>query len=90
MKKTIERLSVAFIVGSVLFVGCASSPKADLTQKVPVASASDQDKVVIVDWTDRTLGEIAAPTLFFRYWKDVAMLSILAANTPKSPPAFEN
>lgn len=62
MKKIIERLSVAFIVSSALFVGCASSPKADSTQKVPVASASDQDKVVIVDWTDRTLGEIAAPT----------------------------
>ena len=30
--------------------------------KVEVGSDDEVDKVVVVDWTDRTLGEIAAPT----------------------------
>lgn len=36
--------------------------KKDPENKVYVPAADDMYKVVVVDWTDRTLGEIAAPT----------------------------
>lgn len=39
--------------------GCASTKSVDLTLKVNVDD--DVDKVVVIDWTDRTLGEVAAP-----------------------------
>ena len=55
MKKSIVSfVGSAIVCVSVLF-GCASAPK------TPVASASEIDKVVVVDWTDRVLGEVAAP-----------------------------
>ena len=62
MKKTITNVMVAgTLFASLLsFVGCGSTPKADSTIKVNVED--DVDKVVVIDWTDRTLGEIAAPT----------------------------
>lgn len=62
MKKTIVKFTgIAIICGS-LFSGCASAPKSDPVNKTLVASASEIDKVVVVDWTDRVLGEVAAPT----------------------------
>lgn len=62
MKKTMIKAMVAgTLFASLLsFVGCVSTPKADPAIKVNVDD--DVDKVVVVDWTDRTLGEIAAPT----------------------------
>lgn len=39
--------------------GCASTKSVDPTLKVNVDD--DVDKVVVIDWTDRTLGEVAAP-----------------------------
>lgn len=62
MKKTeIILLLVSFIV-SISFMGCVSNPKTDPTMKIEQAKEEDLDKVVAVDWTDRTLGEISAPT----------------------------
>ena len=62
MKKTLIKAMVAgTLFASLLsFVGCGSTPKADSTIKVNVED--DVDKVVVIDWTDRTLGDIAAPT----------------------------
>ena len=62
MKKTLIKAMVAgTLFASLLsFVGCGSTPKADSTIKVNVED--DVDKVVVIDWTDRTLGEISAPT----------------------------
>lgn len=37
-------------------------PVQDKRNEVPEASKSDIDKVVVVDWTDRALGEVSAPT----------------------------
>ena len=60
-KKLIKAMVAGTLFASLLsFVGCGSTPKADPTIKVNVDD--DVDKVVVVDWTDRTLGEIAAPT----------------------------
>ena len=62
MKKTLIKAMVAgTLFASLLsFAGCGSTPKADPTIKVNVDD--DVDKVVVIDWTDRTLGEISAPT----------------------------
>lgn len=61
-KKLIKAMVAGTLFASLLsFAGCGSTPKADPTIKVNV-EADDVDKVVVVDWTDRTLGEIAAPT----------------------------
>ena len=62
MKKTLIKAMVAgTLFASLLsFAGCGSTPKADPTIKVNVDD--DVDKVVVVDWTDRTMGEISAPT----------------------------
>lgn len=60
-KKLIKAMVTGTLFASLLsFVGCGSTPKADSTIKVNVED--DVDKVVVIDWTDRTLGEIAAPT----------------------------
>lgn len=62
MKKTgIILLLVSFIV-SISFMGCVSTLKTDPTIKIEQAKEEELDKVVAVDWTDRTLGEISAPT----------------------------
>lgn len=42
---------------AVVFAGCASTK----TEKSPVADSSEIDKVVVVDWEDRTLGMEAIP-----------------------------
>lgn len=60
-KKLIKAMVAGTLFASLLsFAGCGSTPKADPTIKVNVDD--DVDKVVVVDWTDRTLGEISAPT----------------------------
>ena len=62
MKKTgIILLLVSFIV-CISFTGCVSTPKTDPVLKVEQAKDDEVDRVVAVDWTDRTLGEISAPT----------------------------
>lgn len=65
MKKTITNVMVAgTLMALVLSLsGCATTKViSDPVNKVEVASDDEVDKVVVVDWTDRTLGEIAAPT----------------------------
>ena len=63
MKKTtlIALISAAVISGT-YFVSCASTKVEDPRNKVPEAKGDEVDKVVVVDWTDRTLGEVSAPT----------------------------
>lgn len=48
--------AAALVLG---MAGCASTKSVDPTLKVNVDD--DVDKVVVIDWTDRTLGEVAAP-----------------------------
>lgn len=56
MKKSILKvLGTSFILG--MFFSCASTKVAETTNTV----SDDADKVVVVDWADRTLGEIASP-----------------------------
>ena len=65
MKKTITNGMVAgTLMALVLSLsGCATTKViSDPVNKVEVGSDDEVDKVVVVDWTDRTLGEIAAPT----------------------------
>ena len=65
MKKTITNVMVAgTLMPLVLSLsGCATTKViSDPVNKVEVGSDDEVDKVVVVDWTDRTLGEIAAPT----------------------------
>lgn len=45
-----------FVLG---MAGCASTKSVDPTLKINVDDGVD--KVVVIDWTDRTLGEVAAP-----------------------------
>ena len=60
-KKLVKAMVAGTLFASLLsFAGCGSTPKADPTIKVNVDD--DVDKVVVIDWTDRTLGEISAPT----------------------------
>ncbi len=60
-KKLIKAMVAGTLFASLLsFAGCGSTPKADPTIKVNVDD--DVDKVVVIDWTDRTMGEISAPT----------------------------
>lgn len=57
MKKVIFVCAAAALVLGMS--GCASTKSVDPTLKVNVDD--DVDKVVVIDWTDRTLGEVAAP-----------------------------
>ncbi len=57
MKKVFVVCAVAALVLGMS--GCASTKSVDPTLKVNVDD--DVDKVVVIDWTDRTLGEVAAP-----------------------------
>ena len=56
MKKVFVVCAVAALVLGMS--GCASTKSVDPTLKVNVDD--DVDKVVVIDWTDRTLGEVAA------------------------------
>ena len=65
MKKTITNVMVAgTLMALVLGLSSCGTTKviSDTVNKVEVDSDDEVDKVVVVDWTDRTLGEIAAPT----------------------------
>lgn len=75
MKKTlIKTLAAGTLSVSLLgFVSCGSTPKVagtnpttyvspDSVKKVEEAKEDEIDKVLVVDWTDRTLGEVSAPT----------------------------
>ena len=67
MKKITFTVSVMAAFMAMGLVSCASTgnvqetrPAEDKTVKVNIDD--DVDKVVVIDWTDRTLGEIVAPT----------------------------
>ena len=62
MKKSIANALAAGVIAAsmVLCMTSCGSTKVDPTLKVNVDDAID--KIVVIDWTDRTLGEIAAPT----------------------------
>ncbi len=65
MKKTITNVMVAGTLMALVLClsGCGTTKViSDPVNKVEVGSDDEVDKVVVVDWTDRTLGEIAAPT----------------------------
>ena len=65
MKKTITNVMVAgTLMALVLSLsGCGTTKVISApVNKVEVDSEDDVDKVVVIDWTDRTLGEISAPT----------------------------
>lgn len=57
MKKVFVVCAAAALVLGM--AGCASTKSVDPTLKVNVDDGVD--KVVVIDWTDRTLGEVAAP-----------------------------
>lgn len=57
MKKVFVVCAAAALVLGM--AGCASTKSVDPTLKINVDD--DVDKVVVIDWTDRTLGEVAAP-----------------------------
>lgn len=61
MKKT-SKLMVTAIAAAFALTSCASTKVEDARNKVPEAKADEIDKVVVIDWTDRALGEISAPT----------------------------
>lgn len=60
MKKT--QAIVAAAAMALALAGCTSTSVEDKRLNVPEAKNSEVDKVVVVDWTDRTLGEVSAPT----------------------------
>ena len=60
MKKT--QAIVAAAAMALALAGCTSTSVEDKRVNVPEAKNSEVDKVVVVDWTDRTLGEVSAPT----------------------------
>ncbi len=63
MKKTFKS-TIAIAAGAVVLslVSCGTTKVSDPRVNVPKASASEIDKVVVVDWADRVMGEVAAPT----------------------------
>ena len=73
MKKSIKALVIGMAAGSALFVSCGTTKNIagtkpetyvspDPVKKVEEPKEDEIDKVLVVDWTDRTLGEISAPT----------------------------
>ena len=62
MKKTSAKIMVAATLAAFALTSCCSTRVEDKREKVAQASADEIDKVVVVDWTDRALGEISAPT----------------------------
>lgn len=69
MKKSVSKIALAFTAAFAFFfiAGCASAPKAESNpmdekrNEVPEATKDEVDKIVVVDWTDRALGEVSAP-----------------------------
>lgn len=62
MKKTSAKIMVAATLVAFALTSCGSTRVEDKREKVAEASADEIDKVVVVDWTDRTMGEVSAPT----------------------------
>lgn len=70
MKKVVMITGVVGLALSLAgFTSCGSTQVAasnarveDSRNKVPEAKTDEIDKVVVVDWTDRTMGEVSAPT----------------------------
>ena len=64
MKKSIKTIILAALAlaGTLAVTGCGSTRVEDPRGKVAEAPKDEIDKVVVVDWTDRTMGEISAPT----------------------------
>ena len=60
MKKFLVITVVCVLVLSLF--SCLSTPKPDPVISVQTATEDELDKVVVVDWTDRALGEVQAPT----------------------------
>ena len=60
MKKFLVITVVCVLVLSLF--SCLSTPKPDPVMPVQTATENELDKVVVVDWTDRALGEVQAPT----------------------------
>ena len=60
MKKFLVITVVCVLVLSLF--SCLSTPKPDPVMSVQTATEDELDKVVAVDWTDRALGEVQAPT----------------------------
>lgn len=62
MKKTFGKIMMAMVVASVMLAitGCGSTKVED---KSAVAAKEDdgKDKVVVADWSDRTMGEVESP-----------------------------
>lgn len=65
MKKTLKALVIgAAVIAGLGFVSCGSTPKQETVKPDPVLEIGvdeEVDKVVVIDWTDRILGEISAP-----------------------------
>lgn len=66
MKKSLLKLTGFAFLCATTFIGCGSTPKQetkpDPVKKVEEAKEEEIDKVLVVDWTDRALGEVSAPT----------------------------
>lgn len=66
MKKSLLKLTEFAFLCATTFIGCGSTPKQetkpDPVKKVEEAKEEEIDKVLVVDWTDRALGEVSAPT----------------------------
>ena len=64
MKKTIKifTLMALALTGTFEITSCGSTKVEDPRGKIAEAPKDEIDKVVVVDWTDRTMGEISAPT----------------------------
>lgn len=66
MKKSLLKLTGFAFLCATTFIGCGSTPKQetkpDSVKKVEEAKEEEIDKVLVVDWTDRALGEVSAPT----------------------------
>lgn len=64
MKKTIKiiTLMALALTGIFAITSCGSTKVEDPRGKIAEAPKDEIDKVVVVDWTDRTMGEISAPT----------------------------
>ena len=60
MKKFLVVTVVCVLVLSLF--SCLSTPKPDPVMSVQTTTEDELDKVVAVDWTDRALGEVQAPT----------------------------
>ena len=60
MKKFLVITVVCVLVLSLF--SCLSTPKPDPVMSVQTTTEDELDKVVVVDWTDRALGEVQAPT----------------------------